>query len=240
MSINAKQVFLFMMSYLFFAPISLSAQGVSQITFSPIEHATFVIQTERATMYVDPVGSVASFNDFPAPDIILITDIHHDHCAPAVVASLKKETTIIVGSQAVIDQLGYGEVLANGETKIFQAVQIEAIPAYNLTPDRLSFHEKGRGNGYVVTANNKKIYISGDTEDIPEMRALKNIDYAFVCMNLPYTMTVERAASAVLAFKPKVVFPYHYRGKDMISDVEHFKQLVSKDKEIEVRLLHWY
>jgi L-ascorbate metabolism protein UlaG (beta-lactamase superfamily) len=104
----------------------------------------------------------------------------------------------------------------------------------------MKFHPKGRGNGYVLTMNRKRIYISGDTEDIKEMRSLKDIDYAFVCMNLPYTMTVDQAASAVLEFKPRVVFPYHYRGKGMFSDLDKFKQLVSKDKDIEVRLLNWY
>jgi L-ascorbate metabolism protein UlaG (beta-lactamase superfamily) len=111
---------------------------------------------------------------------------------------------------------------------------------YNLTKERLNFHNKGRGNGYVLTINQKRIYISGDTEDIAEMRSLKNIDYAFICMNLPYTMTVEQAASAVMEFKPKVVIPYHYRGKGMISDVQRFKHLVSKNKAIEVKLLDWY
>ena len=107
---------------------------------------------------------------------------------------------------------------------------------YNLTADRLKYHNKGRGNGYVFTVGGKRIYISGDTEDIPEMRALKNIDVAFVCMNLPYTMTEEQAASAVREFKPKIVYPYHYRG----SDVEKFKKLVGEDSGVEVRLRDWY
>jgi L-ascorbate metabolism protein UlaG (beta-lactamase superfamily) len=111
---------------------------------------------------------------------------------------------------------------------------------YNLTEDRLKYHEKGRGNGYVVTVGDVRIYISGDTEDIPEMRALENIDYAFVCMNLPYTMTVEQAASAVLEMKPRVVYPYHYRGKGMMSDTKKFAALVAEDGDIEVRQLDWY
>ncbi len=111
---------------------------------------------------------------------------------------------------------------------------------YNLTAERLKYHKKGRGNGYVITLNMKRIYISGDTEDIVEMRSLKNIDYAFVCMNLPYTMTVDKAASAVLEIKPAVVIPYHYRGKGGFSDIERFKTLVSKNKDIEVKLLNWY
>ena len=116
---------------------------------------------------------------------------------------------------------------------------IEAIPMYNLTPERQKFHTKGRGNGYVVTLGGTRVYISGDTEDIPEMRALKKIDVAFVCMNLPYTMTAEQAADAVLEFKPKIVFPYHYRGKTS-QDPEKFKKLVAKDKNIEVRIRKWY
>src|SRR5213076_1891288 len=123
-------------------------------------------------------------------------------------------------------------VLANGETKSVAGISVEAVPMYNLTADRLKFHIKGRGNGYVVTLGGKLIYLSGDTEDIPEMRALKNIDVAFVCMNLPYTMTEEQAASAVREFKPRIVYPYHYRG----SDTGKFQKLVGSDGGIEVRL----
>src|SRR5204863_667162 len=106
-------------------------------------------------------------------------------------------------------------VLANGETKSLHEIKIEAVPMYNLTQDRLKFHNKGRGNGCVLTLGGKRVYISGDTEDIPEMRALKNIDVAFVCMNLPYTMTGEQAASAVREVRPKIIYPYHYRGRDL-------------------------
>ena len=112
---------------------------------------------------------------------------------------------------------------------------------YNLPESPSSMHTKGRGNGYLIEAGNKRIYISGDTEDIPEMRNLKNIDVAFVCMNLPYTMDIKQAAGAVLAFKPKIVYPYHYRGKDGLSDVQEFKRMViSANKMIDVRLLKWY
>ncbi|MEO8732935.1 MAG: MBL fold metallo-hydrolase, partial [Flavobacteriales bacterium] len=118
---------------------------------------------------------------------------------------------------------------------------ITAMPMYNLPDSPTAFHPKGRGNGYVLTFGGKRIYISGDTQGIPEMRALKNIDIAFVCMNLPYTMDVDEAADAVLAFKPKVVYPYHYRGKDRFSDVKKFKALVNaKDPAIEVRQEDWY
>ena len=140
----------------------------------------------------------------------------------------------------MVSKLGFGEILNNGDEIKIANVIVKAIPMYNITKKRLKFHTKGRGNGYVLTLNGKRIYISGDTEDIKEMRALKNIDYAFVCINLPFTMSVEQAASAVLEFKPKVVYPYHYRGPNGYSDIEKFKNLVSKNKNIDVKLLNWY
>ena len=122
------------------------------------------------------------------------------------------------------------------ETKTVGGINIEAVAAYNTTPTHLQFHPKGVGNGYVVTLDEKRIYVSGDTEDIPEMRALKNIDVAFICINQPYTMTEEQAAGAVRAYKPKIVYPYHSRG----SDLEKFKNLVGADSGVEVRLRNWY
>jgi L-ascorbate metabolism protein UlaG (beta-lactamase superfamily) len=222
------------------AQISAQRGGGDKIKVSPIHHGSMVIETSEATIFVDPVGDVDAFEKFPHPDIILITDIHGDHLDHDVVNSLKKDKTTVIGPEEVIERLEYGRLLKNGETGTFNNISVEAIPMYNLTKERLKFHRKGRGNGYVITADEKRIYISGDTEDIPEMRKLKNIDYAFVCMNLPYTMTVEQAASAVLEMKPKVVFPYHYRGTGGLSDVEKFKKIVSKDEDIEVRLLDWY
>ena len=220
--------------------VSASAYEVDGITFTPIEHATMVIQTKDSTIYVDPVGDIKLFQKFSPPDIILLTDIHRDHLNIEIVNSLKKNLTAVIGPPEAVASLKHGEVMKNGDKRTFGNISIEAIPMYNLTKERLNFHAKGRGNGYVLTINQKKIYISGDTEDIAEMRSLKNIDYAFICMNLPYTMTVEQAASAVMEFKPKVVIPYHYRGKGMISDVQRFKHLVSKNNAIEVKLLDWY
>ncbi|MFC1631678.1 MBL fold metallo-hydrolase [Candidatus Omnitrophota bacterium] len=214
--------------------------SAGQITFIPIEHASFVIQSDQLTIYVDPVGDPAHFADFAQPDLILITDIHHDHLDSKLVKRLAQENTIVLGPKEVIEQLGFGEIISNGQSNTYKTVNIAAIPMYNLTPQRLKFHEKGRGNGYLLTLNNQRIYVSGDTEDIPEMRGLKNIDYALVCMNLPYTMSVEQAASAVLAFKPKVVFPYHYRGTGGASDIKKFRELVAVNKEIKVRFLKWY
>jgi L-ascorbate metabolism protein UlaG (beta-lactamase superfamily) len=228
-----------LMALLSIPGIALGERDVEPV-FTPIQHATFVIQSANGTILVDPVGKAEAFAPYGTPDIILVTDIHGDHLAPDVIQALAKDKPTIIGPKAVIDKLKVGTALKNGETTSVGKTKIEAIPMYNLTEERLKFHEKGRGNGYLVTLGGKRIYISGDTEDIPEMRALMDIDYAFVCMNLPYTMTVKQAADAVLAFQPRVVFPYHYRGQGGFSDVEEFKKLVSKDGSIEVRLLEWY
>jgi len=207
----------------------------------PIEHATFLMGWNGKIIYVDPVGGASRFAEFPKADLVLVTDIHGDHLNPDTIAAVTTDKSAIVAPQAVVDKLpqtlkSRTTSMANGDSKAVAGVEIEAVPMYNLTPARAQFHTKGRGNGYVLTLGGKRIYISGDTEDIPEMRALKNIDVAFVCMNLPYTMEVDKAASAVQEFKPKVVYPYHYRG----SNTEKFKELVSKTPGIEVRLRDWY
>jgi L-ascorbate metabolism protein UlaG (beta-lactamase superfamily) len=213
------------------------------LTVVPIQHATFVLKGGGKTVFVDPTGGADGFKEYGKPDLILITDIHGDHHDPKTLSAVRAKESMVVAPAAVADKMGAEKegvkILGNGEKTTCGDIGIEAIPMYNLTEERKKNHTKGRGNGYVLTIGGRRLYISGDTEDIPEMRGLKDIDAAFVCMNLPYTMDVEHAADAVLAFKPKVVYPYHYRGKEM-SDVEKFKSLVAKDKSIEVRLLKWY
>ncbi len=213
-----------------------------EIVIHPINHATLALGYKDKTIYIDPVGGAARFEGLPKPDLILVTDIHGDHMSADTLKAVAQGSVKIIAPEAVAKQMPADlkdqiETLKNGETKTVAGVQVEAIPMYNLTADRLKFHSKGRGNGYVVTLGGKRIYFSGDTEDIPEMRALKNIDVAFVCMNLPYTMTVEQAADAVKAFQPKIVYPYHDRG----SDTEKFKKLVNENaSNVEVRLRDWY
>ncbi len=216
------------------------------IVITPVEHATLVIQWDNKSLFVDPVGGGEVFQNFPKPDLILITDIHSDHLNWDTLSDLISTKTRIVMPLAAAnkkpkkfkDPIG---ILANDRTTYINGISIKAIPMYNLTPERSRYHNKGRGNGYVLEMGGQRIYISGDTEDIPEMRALENIEAAFVCMNSPYTMTVEQAASAVLEFKPKIVYPYHYRNREgTFSDVEKFKKIVGIDKNIEVRLLKWY
>ncbi|WP_317131653.1 MBL fold metallo-hydrolase [Formosa maritima] len=223
---------------------------LSEIKIKPINHASFILEYEDIVVYVDPVGGAEIYENEKEPNVILITDIHGDHFDLETFEGIMTDTAQpIVPTDVAIkipDQFHYNMfVVRNGATvdytKAGLDVVVHSIPMYNLREDALQYHPKGRGNGYVLELGGKRIYISGDTEDIPEMRNLKDIDIAFVCMNLPYTMTVESAASAVLDFKPKQVYPYHYRGTEGFSDVNKFKSLVNQDnKDIEVIQLDWY
>ena len=218
------------------------ATSQGDLVIHPIDHATFVMGWNGKAIYVDPVGGADRFAGLPAPDLILVTDIHGDHLNAETLTAIATSQTRIVAPAAAAERLpaslmGQTTALANGETRMFDDIGVEGVPMYNLTEDRLRFHDKGRGNGYVLTLGGTRVYIAGDTEDIPEMRALQNIHVAFVPMNLPYTMTEEQAASGVNAFNPEVVYPYHYQG----SDAEKFKALVEAGGgNTEVRLRDWY
>jgi len=210
----------------------------------PIYHASLILDWGKI-IYVDPAWDIDLYKDNPPPDLVLITDIHFDHLNVDVLKNLKGEF-LIIAPKAVYDELTDDlkqktKILNNGEETNFEDFKILALPMYNLTPERLEFHPKGRGNGYLIEKENFRVYIAGDTEDIPEMRNLKNIDIAFLPMNLPWTMSVEQAVSAVLEFKPKKVYPYHYRGEKGFSDINKFKELVEKEnKNIEIILANWY
>ncbi len=247
-----SSIVIFFFSFLVFAG---NAQRISpdiiptskgDLTIQPIVHASLVLSINGLTIYADPTGGAANYTGLASPDLILITDIHGDHFDPVTIAAVKTEKTVLVVPKAVADKMPDSikvkmEILNNGFNKDFDGITVSAIPMYNLPESPASMHTKGRGNGYVLSIGGKNIYLSGDTQGIPEMRALKNIDVAFVCMNLPYTMDVNEAANAVLAFKPKIVYPYHYRGKDGLSDVNAFKSKVEAgNKKIEVRLRNWY
>lgn len=216
------------------------------LTIYPLNHATLAMTWQGKTIYNDPYGGAATFEGLPMPDLILISDIHGDHYNQETLDAINTSNATLVVPQAVADKLpqqlkSKAVVLSNGETTTLLDISIKAIPMYNLPESPNSRHTKGRGNGYVLTFGNTSVYLSGDTSGIPEMKSLKNIDVAFVCMNLPYTMDIDEAAEAVLAFKPKIVYPYHYRGQGGLSDTEAFKKRVNdKNKNIEVRLRNWY
>lgn len=216
------------------------------VEIDAISHATAVINWGDNVIYLDPVGGAEAFEGKEDPDFVLITDIHGDHMDAETLQALDLGGTPIIAPQAVKDELpqelqGQITVLGNGESTSLMGFNIEAIPMYNLPEDPEAFHPKGRGNGYILEKDDKRFYIAGDTEDIPEMRNLEDIDMALVPMNLPYTMDAEQAAEGVLAFEPKEVYPYHFRGQDGFGDVERFKELVEQENnEIDVVLLNWY
>lgn len=218
----------------------------AEIDINPISHATAVINWGETTIYLDPVGGAEAFTGMEQADMVLITDIHGDHLNAETLANLNLNNTPVIAPQAVKEELPDSlankvTVMNNGETLNQNGFSIKAIPMYNLREEAKQYHPKGRGNGYVLERNGQRLYIAGDTEDIPEMRNLENIDIALVPMNLPYTMPVEAAADAVIEFAPEVVYPYHFRGQNGKADVQKFKQLVNQgNSDIEVVLANWY
>lgn len=214
------------------------------VTVHPVQHASIVLETPRGVIYVDPVGAASDYEDMPAADLILITHEHGDHYNAEVLAAVKGEETPMITNPAVFDMLPEAlkantQALENGGSATLMEVQIDAIPAYNTTEERKNFHPEGRDNGYVLTLGDFRIYVSGDTEDIPAMRELEEIDLAFVCMNLPFTMTAEAAADAVKAFAPTYVYPYHYRGRDGgTQDPTAFAEMVGEASQVQMG--DWY
>ena len=216
------------------------------LIIQPILHGTLVMQFNDKVIYVDPYGGAKAFEGIAKPDLILITDIHGDHLNEDTLDALDLKDIPIIVPQAVADKMSEKyqnqlHILANDDHKKLFGIDIKALPMYNLPIADDAKHVKGRGNGYLLDMGKKKVYISGDTAGIEEMRNLQHVDIAFVCMNLPYTMDVQEASSAVLDFKPGIVYPYHYRGNPDMSDTEIFKTLVNEgNPEIEVRLRNWY
>jgi L-ascorbate metabolism protein UlaG (beta-lactamase superfamily) len=251
-----KQSYLFPLIILLSSINPLLAQKPTPETFEttagtmhiyPILHATMVIEWNGKTIYMDPYGGAERFEAFAKPDLVVITHAHGDHLNAQTLEGLNLEEAELIAPQSVVDKLGEisfakASVLANGESLERFAATVLAVPMYNLPDDETSRHKPGWGNGYVLTLGGQRIYISGDTEDIEEMRDLEGIDIAFVCMNLPYTMDVEAAADAVVDFAPGIVYPFHYRGGGgKFSDVEAFKQMVNQEApDVEVRLRNWY
>ena len=217
---------------------SHAGNKIGDITVHPVAHASIVLETPAGTIYVDPVGDAAQYAKFPKPDMVLITHHHGDHFKAETLDAVVTDATKMIVNPEVYGKLSdamkaKSTSIGNGESSSLMNVGVEAIPAYNTTEERAKFHPKGRDNGYIVTIGDMRIYISGDTEDTPEMRALKDINLAFVCMNLPFTMDAKAAASAVAEFKPTHVYPYHYRGKDDgTQDPEEFAKLVGGAAEV--------
>lgn len=207
--------------------------GDLKITF--IGHGTLMFTFNGKIIHVDPVSREADYTDMPKADIILITHEHGDHLDPKVIKMLRKEDTDLVLTQACAERVDGGITMKNGDVQTVQDLRIEAMPAYNIVHMRSAgnpFHPKGRGNGYIITFGDKRVYVAGDTENTPEMKRLRNIDVAFLPMNLPYTMSPEMVADAAKAFKPGILYPYHY-GR---TNTQEIVDLLRDSKDIEVRI----
>jgi L-ascorbate metabolism protein UlaG (beta-lactamase superfamily) len=207
--------------------------GELKITF--LGHGSLMMEFDGSTIHVDPYSRVADYAKLPDADLILITHHHGDHLDMEALKHIRTEETDVILAEKCAEKVEGGIVMKNGDAKSKYGVIVEAVPAYNLVHKRENgepFHPKGEGNGYVVTFVDKRVYIAGDTENTPEMKKLKDIDYAFLPMNLPYTMTPEMVADAAIAFKPKVLYPYHY-GK---TDPQKLVELLADQKDIEVRI----
>jgi L-ascorbate metabolism protein UlaG (beta-lactamase superfamily) len=202
------------------------------IAISFIGHGSLMFEYKGKIIHVDPWGKLADYLKLPKADIILVTHHHFDHLDEKAITAITKKGTQIVLTHEVFNVLKKGIVMRNGDTRTVEGISIDAVPAYNTTKGHEQFHPKGRDNGYLIVLGGKKIYIAGDTEDIPEMASLKNIDVAFLPMNQPYTMLPEQVAYAVHTFHPKILYPYHY-GE---TDVSKIQTLLSKDSSIEVRI----
>lgn len=210
-----------------------TSAGDLKITF--VGHGTLMFVFGGKTIHADPVSAETDYAAMPKADLILVTHDHFDHLDPEAIAAVRKEGTAIVLTQRCAAKVRGGIVMKNGEAREVAGLNIEAVPAYNVAhkrPDGNPFHPKGEGNGYVVAFGDTRVYIAGDTENTPEMKALKDIAIAFLPMNLPYTMTPEMVADAARAFRPRILYPYHF-GK---TDTAELPKLLSAEKGIEVRI----
>lgn len=210
-----------------------TSAGDLKITF--VGHGTLVFNFGGKVIHVDPYSNLADYDTLPKADLILLTHEHQDHLDLKALNSIRTGKTVVVLTEACGKQVQGGIVMMNGEVNTWEGLKLEAVPAYNIVHKRdtgQAFHPKGVGNGYIITFGDKRVYVAGDTENIPEMKGLKNIDIAFLPMNLPYTMTPEMVADAARVFKPKILYPYHFGETDTSKVVS----LLKGTPEIEVRI----
>ena len=210
-----------------------TSAGKLEVTF--VGHGTLMFALEGIIVHVDPTEREADYSNMPKGDLILITHDHGDHLDPKAIQAVRKETTVILAPEACASDVRGVRLIGNGDVHTTHGLKIRAVPAYNIVHKRPSgepYHPRGKGNGYVVTFGDKRVYVAGDTENVTEIKALKDIDVAFLPMNLPYTMTPEMVADAARAIRPKVLYPYHYGS----TDTAELVRLLAAEKDIEVRI----
>ena len=210
-----------------------TSEGDLEITF--LGHGSLLFAFNGKTIYVDPWSRVADYSKLPEADIVLVTHEHQDHLDLQALASVRTDKTAVVLTESCVGQVEGGIMMQNGDVQTVKGVQVDAVPAYNVVHKRENgqpFHPRGVGNGYIMTFGDRRVYVAGDTEDIPEMKELQDIDCAFLPMNLPYTMTPEMVAEAAKAFRPKIVYPYHYGD----TDTSKLESLLNDEQGIEVRI----
>lgn len=213
-----------------------TSEGNLIISF--IGHGTLMFQYKGMFIHVDPVMQEADYSKMPKADLILVTHQHGDHFDLKAIKDITKKDTKLVITQTCAENaenLTGAIIMKNGDEQTFDGIKVAAVPAYNIVhkrPNGSPYHPKGEGNGYIFTLGDKKVYVAGDTENIPEMKALSGIDVAFLPMNLPYTMTPEMVADAAKAFKPKILYPYHYGN----TNTKELVDLLKNNTEIEVRI----
>jgi L-ascorbate metabolism protein UlaG (beta-lactamase superfamily) len=209
-----------------------TSAGIMEMRF--IGHGSLMFSVNKYVIYIDPVRSSGSYDNLPKADLILVTHEHSDHLDTDLISALRKDATVMLSSEKAAASVSWAQALKPGESKTINGIVIAAVQAYNIKNMRAPgqpFHPKGSGIGFVLTVGGKNIYVAGDTENIPEMKELKNIDVAFLPMNLPYTMTPEMVADAARSFKPAVLYPYHYGSTDTSIIIK-----LLKDSGIEVRI----
>ncbi len=225
-----------------FTPLAMKAQLFEKDTFNVngkvleitfIKHSSLIFSYDGHEIYIDPVSQYADYSQLPKADLILITHEHGDHFDVKAIEQLEGTNTRIILNPASQQKIGKGEAIKNGDKLAVDSyLNIEAVPAYNTTPDREMYHPRHRDNGYILTFGSMRIYVAGDTEDISEMTSFGSIDIAFLPVNQPYTMTPEQAANAARRVKPSILYPYHYGN----TEIEELSALLKNDKDIDVRI----
>lgn len=216
--------------------------GVSLVVH-PFGHASFALEWRGRVVVVDPVGGGRRYAGLPRPDLILITHRHGDHFDADTVRDLAGEYTWVITPPDVAESIATNDplALANGDSATVHGLGVKAVAAYNRTASRVDFHPRGRDNGYVLDLGGLRVYVSGDTEDVPEQASLGPVDVAFLCMNLPYTMSAKQAVKAARAISPRVLFPYHFRNRDgSFTDLAPLQNALQADGVCEIRILNWY